>query len=459
MKTNKVVKVKENITKINAREIALKIIDSVLTEGAYANIALGKALSKNNLTDQDRRFVTELVYGTIKAKGTIDWLLIQQVSRSLAKIDSIILNILRLGIFQIYYLERIPDSAACNESVNLAKKYGHLGTVKFVNGVLRNIIRNKEQIKFPALEDNPELRVALTKQHPEWLVKRWIVEYGLEETLALCDFDNEIAPLCLRTNTLAISRDELLDKLMAEEWECEPSKWSPEGIVCTKITGLNAILAKYGQYFYIQDESSMLVGRILAPQSGEQILDLCAAPGGKTTHIAQLMRDEGCIIAVDNHEHKIELIKENAKRLGISSISTILADATQENVKWHEHFDRILVDAPCSGLGVLRRRAEARWRKTEQDLTEFPPVQQSILRQAASYLKPGGILVYSTCTLNEDENSKVVAQFLNDHDDFEYASLIHPLSGELLKELKILPHKDQIDGFYICALRKITEGV
>ena len=443
----------------NARLLALQVIDNVFTNGAYANIALGKVLSKAHLGEQDRRFVTELVYGSIKAKGTIDWLLRQQVSRPLTKISPKILNILRLAVFQIYYLERIPESAACNEAVKLAKKVGHAGTVKFVNGVLRNLIRNQDKLNFPSIEDNSILHLALATMHPEWLVKRWLAEYGLDETKALCAFNNEIAPLSIRTNTLRLERESLATKLSAEGWEVKPSAWNKDGLICSKITSLDIAFKKYGQAFYIQDESSMLVADVVAPKSGEEILDLCAAPGGKTTHLAQVMDNDGHIIASDIHEHKLKLIEENAKRLGIDIIEPLLFDATVDNQKWHSRFDRVLVDAPCSGLGVLRRRAEARWTKNEKDLVQFPLVQRQILDHAAKYLKPGGLLVYSTCTIVKEENSDVIVDFLAKHKDFEYAGITHPLTAVQSNELQLLPHRDRVDGFYICALRKKEEAI
>ena len=230
---------------INARLIALRVIDNVFSNGAYSNIALNKAFSANKVSDLDRRFVTELVYGSIKAKGTLDWILEQNVSRSLNKISPVILNILRLGVFQIYFLERIPASAACNEAVNLAKKFGHIGTVKFVNAVLRNCVRNKEKMVYPSLEENKILHLALKLQHPEWLVRRWISDYGLEETEKLCGFNNQAPPLTLRVNTLVITRDELLKKLAEDDFTVRPSEWSKDGIVCDKLPSLELLFKKY----------------------------------------------------------------------------------------------------------------------------------------------------------------------------------------------------------------------
>ncbi|MDD4721545.1 MAG: 16S rRNA (cytosine(967)-C(5))-methyltransferase RsmB [Acidaminococcaceae bacterium] len=439
---------------VDARLMALTIINSVFTEGAYANIALSKALGSCVLPDVDRRFVTELVYGTIKAKGTIDWLISKNITRSLHKVSPIILNILRMGAYQLYFLEKIPASAACNEAVNLAKKFGHQGTVKFVNAVLRNMVRNKTQIVLPTIEENEPLHIALTYNHPEWLVQRWRYRFGTEDTIVLCKYDNASPVLSLRVNTLRITRDDLKKKLEAEGIQVRLSLWCKEGLVCEKIPSFAAMFHKFGKYIYIQDESSMLVGNILSPVPGNLTIDVCSAPGGKTTHLAQIMQNKGQVIATDIHAHKLKLITENAERLGLHNIVTREQDATEIVGDWREKADCVLVDAPCSGLGVLRRRAEARWSKNEKDLNFFPPLQKKILTSASAYVKPGGKLLYSTCTLETNENSRVIEAFLSSHTEFRKSNFLHPLTGETVNELQLLPQKDGIDGFYICLLRR-----
>ncbi len=442
--------------KKSARQIALEVICAILDEGAYANIALNKALRSHSCDDRDRRFITELVYGTVKAKGTLDWLLSQLSSRPINKIDKAIVNILRMGLYQLFYLDKVPASAACNESTELAKACSHLGTAKFVNGILRSAVRSKEagSIVFPAESDNAALSVALMEFHPEWLVKRWAAQFGMEETKALCRYDNLPPQLTLRTNTLKTTREELLANLKQAGFEAEPSRWCAEGIICTKTVGLTAFMERHPDSCYMQDESSMLVAHVVNPQPGMAVYDLCAAPGGKTTHLAQLMQDKGTIYACDIHAHKIKLIEENAKRLGISIIKPVLQDAAVYKPDWANTADCVLVDALCSGLGVLRRRAEARWRKTKNDLEVFPPLQKAILRNAARYVKAGGTLVYSTCTLEPAENSELTKAFLAANPKFEYAGFKHPLTGETVNELQLLPQRDNVDGFYICAMRR-----
>lgn len=446
----------KKIKKDTARQIALEVICAVIDGGAYANIALNKTLRTKKTDDRDRRFITELVYGTIKAKGTLDWLLSQLSARPLAKIDKAILNILRMGLYQIFYLDKVPASAACNESTELAKSASHAGAAKFVNGILRSAVRGREAgtLLFPDKSADMALNLALTKLHPLWLVKHWLKQFGEEETEKLLDYNNLPPVLSLRTNTLKTTRSNLLEVLQAAGFEAVPSKWCEEGIICTKTAGLNALMEKAPDAFYMQDESSMLVAHAVCPQPGMTVLDLCAAPGGKTTHLAQLMQNKGRIYACDIHPHKMELIKENAVRLGIDIIEPVLMDASVFKPEWADAADCVLVDAPCSGFGVLRRRAEARWRKNKKDLKVFPPLQKSILQNAARYVKPGGRLIYSTCTLEQAENNLLVSEFLNANTEFEYAGFSHPLTGEKINELQLLPQRDNVDGFYICVMRR-----
>lgn len=447
----------KKIKKDTARQIALEVICAVIDGGAYANIALNKTLRTKKTDDRDRRFITELVYGTIKAKGTLDWLLSQLSARPLAKIDKVILNILRMGLYQIFYLDKVPASAACNESTELAKAASHAGAAKFVNGILRSAVRGREAgtLLFPDKSADAALNLALTKLHPLWLVKHWLKQFGEEETEKLLDYNNLPPVLSLRTNTLKTTRSNLLEVLQAAGFEAVPSKWCEEGIICTKTAGLNALMEKKApDAFYMQDESSMLVAHAVCPQPGMTVLDLCAAPGGKTTHLAQLMQNKGRIYACDIHPHKMELIKENAVRLGIDIIEPVLMDASVFKPEWADTADCVLVDAPCSGFGVLRRRAEARWRKSKKDLKVFPPLQKAILQNAARYVKPGGRLVYSTCTLEQTENNLLVSEFLNANTEFEYAGFRHPLTGEAINELQLLPQRDNVDGFYICVMRR-----
>ena len=395
---------------VSARSAAALIVQQVLVDGAYTNIAINKYLRNNPMEDLERRLLTELVYGTIKAVGTIDWYLQQCVTRPLDKIEKEILSVLRISVYQLIYMARIPNSAACNEAVKLARSLSNEGSAKFVNAVLRNLLRKQEagEFQLPNPDEDDAGYLSLTYFHPRWLIKRWLGPYGREGVERLLQFDNTAAPVCLRTNTLTTTREQLLNDLTEAGAECHSSQWSEDGIVCEKMPSLGSVFAKLENAFYVQDESSMLVGHVVAPEPGMKVLDMCSAPGGKTTHVAQLMKNQGEIIACDVHEHKLKLIQENADRLNISIIKPQLSDGTIFRPEWGEAFDRVLVDAPCSGLGVLRRRAEARWRKKRSELKLFPPLQLKILRNASRYVKNGGRLIYSTCTIEQAENHYLV---------------------------------------------------
>lgn len=442
---------------MEAREIALKIINDVMNNQAYANIALVRELNRHKVSDQDRRFITELVYGTIKAGETLDFILGHYITRSLDKVAPVVLNILRMGIYQIFFLSKIPVSAACNQAVELTKKYGHIGTVKFVNAVLRNAGRDPDKVIYPDRQKNIAKFIALKYFHPQWMVDRWIRRLGPEATEELCKINNVTPPLSLRTNTLKTTREELLKILEKEGVSAEPSEWTPEGIVCHSYPALGTLKSLRDGLFQIQDESSMLVAHVLAPEPGEFIIDACGAPGGKSTHIATLMKNEGRVLSTDIYEHKLLLTQENAKRLGLMIIETQTVDATTLGTKYARLADKVLVDAPCSGLGVLRRKADSRWRKKESMFKELPVLQKAILKSAAECVKVGGILVYSTCTTEPEENHSVVNDFLEENQDFalEHAGQFFPVEKIEAEMVQLWPHIDYVDGFFISRLVRV----
>ncbi len=439
----------------DAREVALKIIGEVNEGGAYANIALARELGRRPMSDQDRRFVTELVYGTVKAGATLDWLLGHYSSRPLAKVPPVIRNILRMGAYQIFFLSRVPVSAACNQAVELAKRYGHAGTAKFVNAVLRSAGRDPAKAVYPDPAAEPARYLALKYFHPEWLVARWLGRLGFDACEALLAADNTTPPLSLRTNTLRISRDDLLARLAAEGAQGEPSPWAPEGIVCREYPALATLASLREGLFQVQDESSMLVAHVVGPRPGEFVIDACGAPGGKSTHLAALMGDRGRVLSTDLYGHKLKLTAANAARLGQKIIETKVFDATKLDTVFAGQADRVLVDAPCSGLGVLRRKPDSRWRKSESMLRDLPALQAAILRSAARCVKPGGVAVYSTCTTEPEENEAVVRTFLADNPDFVLADagalLPVPRPGPMVQ---LWPHVDGVDGFFIARLER-----
>ena len=441
---------------INARELALQILQEVFTGGAYANLSLSKHLNSAKLSPVDRRFVTELVYGTTKACGTLDWMLGHYIKKPLSQTDPLVVNILRLGLYQLLFLDKIPASAAVNEAVSLARKLANPGASGFVNAVLRSAVREPEKIRFPNPAKDPVRHIALREYHPEWLVRRWIARIGQEETLKLCKFDNTQPPLSLRTNTLKISREDLLQKFSEAGVEAEISRLAPEGILCYR-GGAEPLHFLREGLCQAQDESSMLASHVVAPQAGEFVIDACAAPGGKSTHLAALMQNRGRVLACDVHEHKIALIEDNCRRLGTDIVEPRLQDSATLHEQFSSLADRVLVDAPCSGLGVLRRRPDARWRK-EDSLRDLPGLQRAILSSAAQCVKPGGVLVYSTCTLEESENEAVVRQFLANNANFSLDSAGQPLPEPRQETMLTLwPQRDGTDGFFIARMRRSVE--
>ena len=437
-----------------ARMTAAIVLNEIMEQGAYANVALTKELSRTELSRLDRRLVTELVYGATKAWGSVDYVLGCYLNRPLSKIPPMIRAVLRMGIYQLFWLDKIPPSAAVNTAVDLAKKYAHPGTVKFVNAVLRSASRAPEKAAFP--EADRALHLSLAKEHPLWLVKHWLREFGEAETIRLLDFDNEPPYLSLRANTLKISREGLVKKLQSLGLKTEISPWAPEGVICGGDLPLSAITPLSDGLCQAQDISSMLAAHVLGARPGETVIDACSAPGGKATHLAALMENRGKVIASDIYDHKLARVRENARRLGIGIIETKLVEAQQLGKKYPAAADRLLLDVPCSGLGVLRRRADARWRKTADTSKELLPLQREIMLGAADALKPGGVMVYSTCTMEESENAAMVESFLQARPDFSLspAGKFLPCAKRDETMIRLYPQRDGIDGFFIARLEK-----
>ncbi len=450
----------------SGREVALRVLYQVDKKRAYANIALDRFLRKGNLKDVERRFAAELAYGSIKRRNTLDWVLRHFMRRSLEKTDPWVRNLLRLGAYQILFLDRVPTAAAVNETVELTKKYGHPGTVKFVNGILRSLVRNLDKLKFPTIEEDPILHISLVHSHPEWMVGRWLKRFGIKETIKICQKNNEPPPASLRTNTLKCNREELQKVLKKEGYDTTYGKYAPECLCADEYGRLEELRAFREGLFTVQDEGSMLVSRLLAPDEGAVVVDACAAPGTKTTHLAQLMNNKGRVVALDIHEKKLKAIIENCRRLGLTSVNVEKGDARLWGKRHKNYADFILVDAPCSGLGVLRRRPDARWHKREEDVTELQKLQKEILVGISPALKDGGVLVYSTCTIEPEENEEVIKWFLKENPQFVlddrqckylpsklFCRAVHN-TGFQNCLLQLFPHIHGTDGFFMARLIK-----
>ncbi|MDF9408158.1 16S rRNA (cytosine(967)-C(5))-methyltransferase RsmB [Pelotomaculum isophthalicicum JI] len=446
---------------ISARELALQVLRAVEEDGAYANLALNQVLERYRPGKLDRAFATELTYGTLRTRNTLDWVLAQFIKKPLKSQTVILRNILRLGVYQLIFMSRVPPSAACNEGAEMARRHGHAGSVKFVNGVLRNVSRQIKEIKFPEMADDPVAHISLRYSHPAWLVEGWLARFGQEETISLCRANNEPAPNTVRTNNLKLTRAELANRLREDGLTVRETAYAPEGLNIEDFFSLNSLTAFKEGLFQIQDESSMLAGRALMPRPGARVLDACGAPGGKTTHLAELMENRGEILAVDIHPHKLALIEENCRRLGINIVKSLAMDAGRLPEQLREWADFILVDAPCTGLGVLRRRPDARWRKEPGQLPGIVRLQSGILKSAARCLKKNGVLVYSTCTITREENFGQIEDFLACQPDFIPEDLRPYLPVSLDEQgtmhsgyLEILPHRHGMDGFFISRMRK-----
>ncbi|ACX64234.1 16S rRNA (cytosine(967)-C(5))-methyltransferase RsmB [Paenibacillus sp. Y412MC10] len=437
----------------------MNVLTQVEQEGAYSNLLLNSALQKSSLAKSDAGLATELIYGTISRLNTLDYFLDKFVNKGVRKLQPWVRALLRISLYQIVYLDRIPDHAVVSEAVNLAKRRGHQGISGMVNGVLRNILRQKETLAIP--EDMTDAqRISLLHSHPQWLVERWISQYGTEATEAICAANNEPPAVSVRVNTTMISRDDMLKLMGNHGLDASPSSVSPYGIV-VKGAGNMALTDWYREgMISIQDESSMLVAEAVQPEPGMRVLDCCAAPGGKSAHMGELMNDEGSIVANDIHAHKGKLISDQASRLGLDSISIVTGDALDLADRFEPaSFDRILLDAPCSGLGVIRRKPDLKWGKSQEDIHEIAALQLRLLESVSTLLRPGGILVYSTCTIEPRENEGVVSAFLEGHSEFAIAEdglgALSRLGENSLARgggIQILPQHYHSDGFYIARL-------
>lgn len=441
--------------KQNVRELALDGLMQVEKSGAYSNLLLNHLIEKNRIDRKDVGLLTEIVYGTIQRRDTLDYYL-QPFLRK--KIEPWVKVLLRLSLYQMLYLDRVPERAAIHEAVEIAKKRGHKGISGLVNGVLRSIQREG----VPSLDEikNAEKRLAVATSHPEWLVKEWIDVYGMEIAEKMCEV-NLLPPVAAaRVNVSKASIEEVLTLLKEDGIEAKRGDLSEDAIQIEKGNAAHTKAFKEG-LLSIQDESSMLVARALSPEEGDVILDSCAAPGGKTTHIAERLQGTGKVISLDLHPHKVRLIEQQAKRLHLQNVETKALDARKVQEQFEaESFDKVLVDAPCSGFGVIRRKPDIKLGKNKEDSERLSTIQLSILEKVAPLLKKGGRLVYSTCTIEKVENEQVVEQFLQSHPEFEWdTSMTERLPSAVAPyvkngEVQILPHYFATDGFYIACLRK-----
>ncbi len=452
----------EFVSSPNPRRAAADLLLRVEQEPVFADQLIDRELSLGLLQGPDRGLFTELVYGVLRRRGTLDHVIGQFSKQPPEKLEPTVLILLRTGLYQLLYLNRVPVSAAVNETVNLAAAM--IPRAKgFINAVLRSADRGRERITYPDRQRDPVGFLVATYSHPRWLVEQWLQQLGPVETEALAAAMGEKPPLTARVNTLRITRDELLLKLAAAGITAAPCRYSPLALTVVATGGVEQLPGFQEGLFTVQDESSQLAALLLAPRPGERVLDLCAAPGGKATLLAQLMENRGEIVACDLTDAKLLRLEGSCTRLGISIITTLRSDATAPPPQFLGSFHRVLVDAPCSGLGVIRRNPEGKWRKGPHDLERLAVTQKKILKAAAGCVAPGGLLLYATCSTSERENEAVINEFLAAHPQFllEDGRAEFPHLEELFTERGIFrswPHRhDAMDGFCAARLRRTGE--
>jgi 16S rRNA (cytosine967-C5)-methyltransferase len=439
----------------------------VAEAGAYSNLQLNRSLQEAQLSRQDAALATELVYGTIQHQRTLDYRLAGLVAKGLDKLAPWVHQLLRMSTYQLLYLDRVPAHAAVNEAVQIAKKRGHAGISGMVNGVLRNMERRLDEMKQPIQEADPVKRIGIAHSYPDWLVKRWIELYGEQTAEAICATGNEPPHSSLRINRLRISREKALASMVESGYEAAESPLTSSGVIVSGGGNLAQTDGYSAGLWSLQDESSMLVAEVCAPQPGMTVLDCCAAPGGKSAHLAEIMEDRGRIVANDLHEHKRALIEEQAKRLGLASVQAVTGDAAELASRYpQQSFDLVLLDAPCTGFGVIRRKPEIKWTKTPDDVHAIAELQARLLAEAAKLVKPGGTLVYSTCTIEREENEEQIKVFLQKQPSFHLdpawpQHILAPLreSGVIGDTFagfaQLLPQHFGSDGFFIARLTRI----
>lgn len=446
---------------MNAREAALRALYRVDRADAMADGALSQALERVGPGERERSLCTQLVYGVLRFRNRLDWALEACIKRRISQVEPWIRNILRIGAYQILFLDKVPEWAAVDEAVELAKKYGHSGTVSLVNAALRELCRNEKSLR-TIPQDLPEaVRISLEMSHPQWLVERWVRRFGLEEAVRLMEANNSIAPLSIRLNSLRSGRERVSRELHERNAKIQPGLYCDQVLLVYDAPRVTDIPSFQEGLFTVQDEASVISGLVVDPKPGETIIDACSAPGGKATHLAELAGDRAQIIAVDVSSVRLAEVSKAARRLGLTSVKTLEADARMLADIYDGKADRVLVDAPCSALGTIRRNPDVKWRRKPEDIRDLAALQGELLKRTARCLKPGGVLVYCTCTTEPEENLGVVGAFLEDHPEFELEDMRPYLPRGLDRDvgasqgyLQLYPHVHGTDGFFLSRLRK-----
>ncbi len=439
--------------KETARTTALRVLVSCRSHGAWADAALRAQISRDGLTGQDAALCSRIVYGVMQNRMLLDHYISAYCSQKPDHLQPPLLEILRIGAYQIVFLDKVPDSAAVNTSVELAKLAKRGQASGLVNAVLRKISQNKSALP-PVPSRDAVQRLSIQYSHPKWLVKRMVGLLGEVEAERFLACDNSIPPITVQVNPLKTTEEALTQELLHLGVQVTRHPWAPDCLALSGVGDLRALPAFQTGKFLVQDPAARLVSYIAGVKPGDRVLDVCAAPGGKSFSAAFAMENRGSILACDLHENKLKRIEEGAARLGAEIISTAAADGRAFRPEWEAAFDAVLVDAPCSGLGIIRKKPDTRYKKPD-DLFTLPVVQSAILANAARYVRPGGVLVYSTCTVLPEENEQVTQAFLAEHSAFqaEPFSLPQPV-GQTDGSLTLWPQRHETDGFYICRMKR-----
>lgn len=427
---------------MNAREAAFKALLDIEQNGAYVNAEILKMLSEAGLEEKDKALFSALTVGVIKNKLRLDYVIKQFSKTRLKKLSLKVLIILRMGAYQILFLDKVPESAACNESVKLTKKYFNPKSTGFVNGILRNIARNSEKIVYPPRDNITEF-LSVEYSFPMWICEKLVIQYGAEKAEDFMKNSNEPHGVFIRVNRLKTNADELLSIFKTKDINAEIV--GDDMLYITSAANLTNFYEYKSGMFSIQNYSSAKAAEILEPKENETVIDVCAAPGGKSCAAAEKMNNRGTVYSFDIYEHKINLIKNSAERLGISIINAEVNDGENPKKELFGKADRVILDAPCSGIGVIHKKPDIKWTRNSEDIAELAKLQRNLLQKSKNYLKPGGIMLYSTCTVFKEENEENIKWFLSSSSDFEK-----------VYEEQILTDEKGESGFYICKLKKLS---
>lgn len=438
------------------RGTAVKILNRIERSDAYLDRLIDSEMRANEMNELDKGLMNEIVTGVVRWRAKVDWVLTGFFHGNFTKAETNIKNALRVALYQILFLDKVPPSAAVNESVEFIKRLRGQKVADLVNAVLRNILRNLENIRYPDVNENQIQHLAVVQSHPQWVVKRWVQRFGFDETKNLLEANNTRPDLSLRVNRLKIDFNFFLSKLEGLQVQFARSAYLDFFVRVKHMAGIGASEMFRQGFFVVQDESAGLAIKLLDPQPGDRVIDLCAAPGGKTTFIGELMRNTGEIVAVDRYETRLNLVKNACQRLGIANAHFIAADAAEMSVP---PADKVLVDAPCSGLGVLSKKPDSKWRREAEDLEDLCKLQQKIMDNAAVLVKPGGIVVYSTCTTEPEENLGVIRSFLERHPEFSVEPASQFVDARLVHSegfVETFPHRHAMDGSFSIRLKKAS---